>query len=368
MFVCAAAIAIGALTHSWGSASQGGRSADAGLLSVTVCDDHGCNTAAWGDGDGAVSWLGYLGIAGALGAVGCCVAIGAMVLAKHTSKIPVAPMHAGMGVGAGLGLLFLIEILTRGDSMFSPGWSALFAIGGAVAAITIFQSAIVPVVKAERPATARQIDGRKIGALAVLLSIGAMVTALFLWMVPSAAAREVQAACNGMDPTWSNPAFRRLPAPAPDFQLQDIHGQPVKLSDYQGKVVLVNFWASWCDVCKSEKKSLARITRDLQGDDFQVLSVASDANPEDVDHSLRIALGPDPEHPSTREYGGAPFRIVMDPPSTHNLGDIASAWGIEKVPESFLIDRDGQIRMYLVNKREWNAGVVETCVQSLIDE
>jgi peroxiredoxin len=211
------------------------------------------------------------------------------------------------------------------------------------------------------------IDVRKALAIVVLLGASGLVVALFLWMVGPAAAREVQAACNGMDPTWSNPTFKRLPAPAPDFALKDLDGNTVHLSDYKGKVVLVNFWASWCDVCKSEKKALARVTRDLQGNDFQVLSVASDSDKSEVDESLRIALG-DEDQKSDRPYGGAPFHILMDPPSKYNLGDTAHGWGIEKVPESFLIDRDGHIRMYLVNKRDWSSNVVETCVQSLIDE
>jgi peroxiredoxin len=206
------------------------------------------------------------------------------------------------------------------------------------------------------------IDPRKLGALIVLLAISALVVALFLWMVGPAAARETQAACNGIHPSWANPAYKRIPTQAPDFELQDVDGKTVRLSDYQGKVVLVNFWASWCGVCKSEKKSLARMTRDMQGDDFAVLSLASDTELTEVDQSLQTALG------NKQKWGGAPFRIVLDPPSEHVIGDIGHSWGVEKVPDSFLIDRKGNIRMYLVNKRDWSSGVVATCVQSLIDE
>jgi thiol-disulfide isomerase/thioredoxin len=219
------------------------------------------------------------------------------------------------------------------------------------------------------PGTGPTIDPRKLGAIAVLLGASGLIVALFIWMVPSAAAREVQAACNGMHPQWSNSAFRRLPTKAPDFALQDTDGKTVKLSDYQGKVVLVNFWASWCGVCKAEKKSLARITNDLAGNDFVVLSLSSDTEKAAVDESLRIALG-GRNQPSKQPLGGAPFKVLLDPPANENesIGQTARAWGVEKVPDSFLVDRDGAIRMYLVNKRDWSSGVVETCVQSLIDE
>jgi thiol-disulfide isomerase/thioredoxin len=211
------------------------------------------------------------------------------------------------------------------------------------------------------------IDARKLTALLVLGGAGGLMVGLFLWMVGPAAAREVQAACTGMRPTWSNPKLKRLPAKAPDFQVTDRDGRTLKLSDLQGKVVLVNFWASWCDVCKAEKKSLAALQRELGGKDFEVISLASDDDWELVDKSMRIALGKK-DKPSEQAMGGAPFDIYLDPPDTATLGTVAAAWGLEKVPESFLIDRAGNIRMYLVNKRDWSADVVQTCVQSLIDE
>lgn len=207
------------------------------------------------------------------------------------------------------------------------------------------------------------IDPRKLAAVAVLVGASGLIVALFLWMVGPAAAREVQAACNGMRPTWQNKAFQRLPAKAPDFTLKDVDGNTVSLSQYRGKVVLVNFWASWCEVCKSEKPSLAAITRDLEREGLVVLSLASDDEMKLVDDSLRGAL-----RNKDKTWGGAPFDILVDPPSSGNLGDVAAAWGIEKVPESFLIDREGNIRMYLVNKRDWSSDVVQTCVESLIDE
>jgi len=217
-----------------------------------------------------------------------------------------------------------------------------------------------------KPGYTVEIDVRRAGALVVLLGAAALLVGLFLWMVGPAAAREVQAACNGMKPSWQNGAFRTLPAKAPDFTLEDSAGNAVKLSSFRGKMVLVNFWASWCDVCKAEKRSMKTLASEL-GDDLVILSIASDAEWAKVDSSLRVALG-DRTGASDQPFGAAPFHILIDPPGDKTLGKVATSWGLEKVPETFLIDREGNIVMYLVNKRDWSADVVQTCVQSYLDE
>lgn len=219
----------------------------------------------------------------------------------------------------------------------------------------------------QSPRSGALIEPTKVVALLVLLGAAGLIVALFLWMVKPAAAREVQAACNGLRPATASKAFPKLPVKAPDFTLQDVDGKTVKLSELQGKVVVVNFWASWCDVCKAEKKSLARLTRSMGEEGLVVLSLASDNDPAEIDKALKTALGRK-DAPIEAQWGGAPFRVLVDPVEEGNLGTVAAAWGIEKVPESFVVDRNGVIRMYLVNKRDWSADVVETCLRSFLDE
>jgi hypothetical protein len=61
--------------------------------------------------------------------------------------------------------------------------------------------------------------------------------------------------------------------------------------------------------------------------------------------------------------------VFIDPPSDDgNIGAITRSWGIKAVPESALIDRQGNLRAYFVNKRDWSSNVAETCIQSVIDE
>jgi thiol-disulfide isomerase/thioredoxin len=235
----------------------------------------------------------------------------------------------------------------------------------------------------------RMLIGAGVAAL-----LGGAVLVLFLWMIDPAAAREVRAACTGL--RSSQPAASlcpggqpcSLPVRAPDFQAVSRDGTPVKLSDYRGKVVLLNFWASWCGVCKMEKPTLDKMAHELSSDDFVVVTLASDTDwpvalvalvkslsPMRIETKDGKPLSDPPTQAEALElYGralpaGVPFQVHLDPPGEDsNIGKIASAWGIKAVPESFLIDRAGNIRAYFVNKRDWTSGIAETCIQSVIDE
>ncbi len=198
------------------------------------------------------------------------------------------------------------------------------------------------------------VDLRSLLLVGAALTVTAGMAALFVWMTPRAAAREVRAACTGLQSTPTNPKLGTLPAAAPALSAPDHEGRVVTLSELRGKVVVLNFWASWCSVCKSEKPSLAAMTRDLAQDRFEVLTVSSDSDWE----AIRKVLP-----------NGAPYRVLLDQtPDAGEVGPLAKSWGVTKVPETFIIDKEGQVRMYLVNKRDWRGDIARTCIQSLIDE
>ena len=122
--------------------------------------------------------------------------------------------------------------------------------------------------------------------------------------------------------------------PAPSFSLPSKGGM-IGLDEYRGKVVLLNFWASWCPPCVSEMPSLERLHRQMQGKDFQILAVSED------------------------EGGWAPIdRFLKRLPVTMTIlldgrGDAAALYGTNELPETYLIDKKGVIIKKYRGPRNW---------------
>ncbi|MGZ3429312.1 MAG: peroxiredoxin family protein [Polyangia bacterium] len=189
------------------------------------------------------------------------------------------------------------------------------------------------------------------GGAALLAGI---LIALFVRALPDAMARARDgeqvgraSACEALQPTPMNAAFGRLPVRAPDFTLKDWSGREVKLSSLRGQVVLVNFWATWCPTCVVEMASMERLVELERGKKFHLLAVSVDD-----------------EWPPIRKFfaKGTPLDIVLDTSRA-----VPKAWGTEKFPESFLIDKDGMIRYYIVSNRDWSASTVTACIDAMLD-
>lgn len=195
---------------------------------------------------------------------------------------------------------------------------------------------------------------RQLIAIVLVAAATLLIAVQYARLIEPAAAREIQAACKGLRPAPDNPVFGAMPSAQPvDFQAQTHDGRMVSLSDYRGKIVFVNFWATWCNVCKTEKPGLEEMAAIMESDDFVVLTLASNKSWDDI-----------------REFypNGSPLTILLDPPAgDDNLGTIAKSYGITAVPESFVIDRDGRIRYYYINKRDWKSGISQTCLNAIVD-
>ena len=129
---------------------------------------------------------------------------------------------------------------------------------------------------------------------------------------------------------------------APDFALKDINGKTVKLSDYRGKVVLLDFWATWCGPCRLEIPWFMEFERKYKDRGFAVLGVSMDDD------------GWDSIKPFVKELE-MNYRVVLGDDKT---GD--QYGGIEALPTAFLIDRDGRVAIKhvgLSSRRDFEDGI-----------
>ena len=130
--------------------------------------------------------------------------------------------------------------------------------------------------------------------------------------------------------------------PAPDFALKDADGKTVRLSDYKGKVVLLDFWATYCGPCKVEIPWFMDLERKHKDQGFSVLGVSMDDE------------GWDAVKPFVNDVG-INYRVMVGNDSTAQ-----QYGGIEALPTTFLIDRDGKIaavHVGLTSKSEFENGI-----------
>lgn len=126
---------------------------------------------------------------------------------------------------------------------------------------------------------------------------------------------------------------------APDFELPDMDGRPVKLSSFRGKTVFLNFWTKTCAPCLEEMPALGELARMARGrKDFVVVTVSTDEGPDAVRDTLKVALGGDP-----------PFPVLFDPES--NI--VRDRYGTTLFPETWIIDPNGIIRARFDGARDW---------------
>jgi thiol-disulfide isomerase/thioredoxin len=116
-----------------------------------------------------------------------------------------------------------------------------------------------------------------------------------------------------------------LASPAPDFALQSLDGKTMRLSDFRGKAVLLNFWATWCGPCKIEMPWFVELQNQYAAQGFQIVGVAmDDASKEDISKFAKDM--------------GVNYPILI---GKESVGD--EYGGVPALPESFLIGRDGKI-------------------------
>lgn len=135
--------------------------------------------------------------------------------------------------------------------------------------------------------------------------------------------REPPASASAAPPPGPGPA-PVVGAPAPDFTLQSLDGQAVALSDYRGQVVLLNFWATWCEPCKLEMPAFDEVQQSVGPQGLQVLAVNFDE--------------PAAEVQAFQDELGLTFPLLLDPGAV-----VQRLYRVVGYPTSYWIDREGRV-------------------------
>ena len=156
------------------------------------------------------------------------------------------------------------------------------------------------------------------------------------------------AALLGLGPSAVGLAAGPRPAPS-SLELQDLNGDRHSLANHRGKVVMVNFWGTWCPPCVKELPALARLAADLQERPFVMLGVTVKEEPADLQRFLaRVPVA---------------FPTLLDP-----WGQESQKWRVRVFPTTFLLGRDGRVYEEMVGPRDWDDPYFRGFVEALLPD
>jgi peroxiredoxin len=137
-----------------------------------------------------------------------------------------------------------------------------------------------------------------------------------------------------------------LPKRAEDFAVRTPRGRTFRLSEQRGKIVFINFWATWCPPCREEMPALERLYERTKHAGVEMLAISVDADPG----SITPFLG---EQPFT-------FTVGLDPKMS-----VANTYGVRGLPASFIVDREGNLAAIAFGPRAWDSPASQTLMGGL---
>lgn len=150
-------------------------------------------------------------------------------------------------------------------------------------------------------------------------------------------------------PPLSHSLNLQTPKPAPALKFKDIDGKTLDLAQLKGKVVLINFWATWCPPCRREMPSMERLSQAFKGKPFVVLAV-------------NVGEDADTIEAFTSQLDTTPtFPILLD---TRSQG--MRAWKVAGLPTTFLVDQQGRIVASAIGGREFDHPEMVQAIRGLI--
>ena len=177
----------------------------------------------------------------------------------------------------------------------------------------------------------------------------ALLFALFFSPMYVAAEEEQQADASDLQKSFMALGFRvfKEKVAAPAFTLLNLEGDEVALSDYLGKYVMLNFWATWCGPCRIEMPSMQVLYEKLDKDKFELLAI-------DLQESQRTVQ-------KFIDGEGFTFPVLLDTSSK-----VGSDYGARSIPTTYLIDPEGHAYAFLVGSRNWHEEAVLEAFNSLL--
>jgi peroxiredoxin len=121
---------------------------------------------------------------------------------------------------------------------------------------------------------------------------------------------------------------------APDFELQDLQGNVVRLSDFSGNVIILDFWATWCPPCKAEIPGFIKLYDEYKDQGLEIIGIAADQGGQSVVQQF------------ANEYG-INYPILM-----YTMKVVSDYGGIRGIPTTFIINKDGQVVNKFVGYRD----------------
>ncbi len=136
---------------------------------------------------------------------------------------------------------------------------------------------------------------------------------------------------------------------APDFTLPDPGGKKVSLKDYRGKVVFLNFWATWCPECRTEMPDMERLYREFKGQGFEIVAVnVKDKREDALAFVKKLKLS---------------YPIAMDPE-----GEVGLLYGAFGMPATYLIDRKGVVLARMWGGADWYSPAARNLIKTLVEQ
>jgi peroxiredoxin len=137
---------------------------------------------------------------------------------------------------------------------------------------------------------------------------------------------------------------------APDFSLNDLNSKKIGLRQFKGKIILLNFWATWCGPCKEEMRYLEVLHQQFKAKNFVLLTIS-------VDYE---GLKPVKEFINKHDYS---FPVLLDPKC-----EVLDLFEVKGIPTTFLIDKKGKMLGKAIGPRDWKSPEVISLINILIEK